>query len=407
MLYVLDAICGSGKSSAIFNQIKKNPNKKYIYVTPFLSEVNQRVPLELPNMDFNSPSNLLTTKMKDLKVLIQSGVNISCTHVLFSLLTVEIMEEIIESQYVLIIDEAVNCIGQIPKEFKVSDTEALLGGGFVIPQEGTRNQLVWNEEKFPNHDGKYRKIRNMCNMGMLYSYGGMFLMWEYPPKLMKELKEIYVLTYLFSGSDMKGWLEVNNVPYKYLNPQEVGLKSEKDIKALIRENLTIEDNRTLKLLRQSKTSLSASWFRNSDAATIKKYKGMIRSFVVKNKIKSDNLFWTTYKNQAKFLAGDGYSRGTSKIPLTEGVSPCFLPCNIRATNDYKDRQYCVYAMNRYKNPIEATYLLQQKAQVSEDDFALGEMIQFMFRGAIRENKPMTILILSKRMRGLLEEWLKE
>jgi hypothetical protein len=44
--------------------------------------------------------------------------------------------------------------------------------------------------------------------------------------------------------------------------------------------------------------------------------------------------------------------------------------------------------------------------VDSDMFALSEMIQFIWRGAIRQGKPMKVLILSERMRNLLIKWLE-
>ena len=57
----------------------------------------------------------------------------------------------------------------------------------VYIDDENRGRLVWNEDDYPDHDGKYAKIRSMCNMSMLYCYADTFLMFEYPPKLLKEL----------------------------------------------------------------------------------------------------------------------------------------------------------------------------------------------------------------------------
>ena len=40
---------------------------------------------------------------------------------------------------------------------------------------------------------------------------------------------------MFDGSDMRCWLDLNNVPYTILDNESLGLKSEKDIKAEIRK----------------------------------------------------------------------------------------------------------------------------------------------------------------------------
>lgn len=43
----------------------------------------------------------------------------------------------------------------------------------------------------------------------------------------------------------------------------------------------------------------------------------------------------------------------------------------------------------------------------EEQFALSEMIQFIWRSAIRDNKPIKLYIPSVRMRNLLEKWIEE
>jgi hypothetical protein len=52
------------------------------------------------------------------------------------------------------------------------------------------------------------------------------------------------------------------------------------------------------------------------------------------------------------------------------------------------------------------YLQSNGIDVDEDMYALSEMIQFIWRGAIRQGKPMKVLILSERMRNLLIKWLE-
>ncbi|MEG2695893.1 MAG: hypothetical protein RR966_15745, partial [Acinetobacter sp.] len=43
----------------------------------------------------------------------------------------------------------------------------------------------------------------------------------------------------------------------------------------------------------------------------------------------------------------------------------------------------------------------------EDIFALSEMVQWVWRSAIREGNPINIYVPSSRMRDLLERWLED
>lgn len=54
-------------------------------------------------------------------------------------------------------------------------------------------------------------------------------------------------------------------------------------------------------------------------------------------------------------------------------------------------------------------LLQKKkgVNIDEETWALSELIQWLFRSAIREENEINIYIPSKRMRSLLQEWLEK
>ena len=119
-----------------------------------------------------------------------------------------------------------------------------------------------------------------------------------------------------------------------------------------------------------------------------------------NKAKAGQIFWTTYKKYKEKLEHDGFRKGVSP------EMPAFLPLNTRATNRYKDYSFCMYAVNLYLNPVDLRYMRSQGVEPDLDTYALSEMLQFIWRGSIRKGEPMKVVVLSKRMRKLLEEWLK-
>jgi hypothetical protein len=404
LINVIDSMCGTGKSTKMFELIrqkaKENPEARFLYITPFLSEIDERVPKELPELDFYTPENKGRGKIGDLKMLIFEGKNIASTHALFQNLTVQIVDMLVDKQYTLVIDEALSCVGLLDRSLVPSDTRDLLKSGMVLINPDKRNQLSWNEAEYPEHDGRYSFVRSLCSLGVVYCYADTFLMFEYPPRLLSELKEVWILTYLFHGSDMRCWLELNNIPYTVVDNNSLGLLSEEELKKSIRANLTIIENRATNAKKQRDTTLSKGWFEKAKKEEIDKYKAMLRSCVVSNKAKAGEVFWTTYKDHQKRMQGAGYTKGVSDD------MPAFLPMNIRATNNYRNYSLCMYAVNIFKNPVEVNYLRANNIEPDEDMFALSEMIQFIWRGAIRQGKPMKVLILSERMRNLLIKWLE-
>ena len=57
---VVDAICGSGKTTWIFEYIRQHPERKWVFVSPYLDEAgegceNGRIQKELPDFNFKVP----------------------------------------------------------------------------------------------------------------------------------------------------------------------------------------------------------------------------------------------------------------------------------------------------------------------------------------------------------------
>ena len=109
--------------------------------------------------------------------------------------------------------------------------------------------------------------------------------------------------------------------------------------------------------------------------------------------------WTTLKGGENkkdkiriALTGKGYARG-------------FVPVNSRATNEYKNKNCCVYLVNRFINPIDKGFFEDKNVSVNENLWSLSELIQWLFRSAIRDDKEINLYIPSKRMRNLLISWL--
>ena len=73
--------------------------------------------------------------------------------------------------------------------------------------------------------------------------------------------------------------------------------------------------------------------------------------------------------------------------------------NMRATNDYKYKTHLMYIYNRYMKP---DLKMLFKTELNEDIYALSDLVQWVFRSAIRDNKPINLYLPSERMRNLIE-----
>ena len=52
---VIDAPCGKGKTSWAIQHMKENPHERFLFITPFLTEV-ERIKTECAELDFVDPS---------------------------------------------------------------------------------------------------------------------------------------------------------------------------------------------------------------------------------------------------------------------------------------------------------------------------------------------------------------
>ena len=100
----------------------------------------------------------------------------------------------------------------------------------------------------------------------------------------------------------------------------------------------------------------------------------------------------TYKAYIYDLKGRRYSKQ-------------FLSFTTRATNQYRYINNMAFMLNLFMNPNEVNYFIDQNVNVNEDLLAISDMLQWIFRSSIRDDKPINIYIPSFRMRNLLEKWL--
>ena len=106
--------------------------------------------------------------------------------------------------------------------------------------------------------------------------------------------------------------------------------------------------------------------------------------------------WTCFKDYADRLLGD---KGRYK--------DSFVQVGARATNDLSDRTHLAYIANRFVDPNIAKFFADKNIRIDPKDFALAEMLQWIWRSAIRLDREIWIYIPSSRMRWLLKDWMRE
>lgn len=262
----------------------------------------------------------------------------------------------------------------------------------MIDKDGYIN---WIDSEFAEKDFKYAEIRNLAMNHSLFYVNDKILMWNYPSEIFRAFKKIYIMTYMFDANIMYYYFKLNNIKYQVKSVTQINGKYElcqyykPDVR--IYKDLVHIDRTGIK--QKKDTALSSKWYERASKETKDKIKASIYNWV-RNivKAKSNEVMWTTFKEQKSKLQGKGYTGG-------------FVEWNCKATNDYSDKKYLAYALNVYPHVGIIQFFSQHGIKVNKDLFALSEMIQWVWRSAIRNGEEIHILIISDRMRLLFGEWL--
>ena len=209
---VIDSICGSGKTSWAIQEMNNNVDQKYIYITPFLDEID-RIKEECYNRYFCSPNpNKNGKKIDDFYNLLKKGDNIASTHSLFMNLNSKIIEELETQNYTLILDEAVNILEDM--KINKKDIKILLDSKKIEIDDSTK-KIKWIDDDYIGEDLKFSKLRNNCLNGDVYFINNSVMLWTFPVNIFKSFKEIYIMTYLFEGQIQKYYYDMYNIKYEY------------------------------------------------------------------------------------------------------------------------------------------------------------------------------------------------
>jgi hypothetical protein len=400
---VVDSIMGSGKTSAAINLMNSDTENNYIFITPYLPEV-ERVKTSCKDRKFYDPKiyskdGKLVRKFQSLHDLLANNKNIVSTHALFRRSNEETKELIHAGNYILILDEVMDVVEQL--DLKKNDLDILINQDLIYIKD---NIIYWNEEK-EDFDTRYNDIRDMALNHSLVFYKNTVLLWTFPVDVFKAFKEVYILTYMFEGQIQKYYYDFYNIEYDLftitndsekgytITPQtEDNSSIVKSIKEELKSKINIYDG-LLNNIGDPDFSLSSSWYEKKSSPTLKKLKNNILNYFQNiQKSKSNFNMWTTFDKHKSKLAGQGYTKG-------------FIPCNARATNEYKHKNTIAYTVNRYVNPIIYGFFSEKDISINQNLFALSEMVQWIWRSAIREGNEINIYIPSKRMRNLLIKWL--
>ena len=421
MIRVIDSIMGSGKTSYIIQELnnshKENESngftdgyepKRYIVATPYLDQIDA-IKSKVPHG--NEVERTEQNKSKNLVKLIEGKTEvIFCTHELLKGFSqFELLKD-----YILIIDESPDVIEIMSDNPEIDSENTILKEDLEIlkkaelTQEDANGFIEWKGEEYKGL--AYKKIypflrnkslisRNNCVYKLL------------PTELFQSAKETYICTYLFEGQNMFYYCKHFGLEFDYWHVEEINKTY------VLQEGQTPKEKREYKIDVYEgkyndigKTWLSKNWYRKKAKKDELEYLGKSIYNYLKTHLKTktgqetktEQVIWTSFVSYAEQIA-KGRKLITFNRNYKESNKCNFVPCSKRATNDYKERTKVVYAVNRFQNPQIVRFFAGQ--DYNQELFALQEMLQFIWRSAIRENEPIHLYVPSERMRNLLKQWL--
>ena len=417
----IDAMCGTGKTHMIIEWMKKNPEKRYLYISPMKSEVEERIPEDAAELDFQYPevNDVHKTKGDSLLSLLSEGHNIAFTHSLYSRMTKEHIAYVRDIGYTIIIDEEMTLIEPLSiaseedKGYTDEDIRYLYRDGKITIDEEDFGRVVWNWNDY-GWNGQYSKLKSMCDLAMVYCTKSLIdgthdeykmgsLVVELPISLIEVADRCISISYLFEGSIMDMFLQMKGIETRPFNTEEEQVSLRYDnthIKEEVRNLITFVN--TLSSNKVGKKKLSYSWYENEftreDANIIS---AAIRSVARYCNAHQEYVMWTLPKKRAE------KQRKNSVVVSPRGYSAkkCYVYCGCRATNKYEEKHTLIHGIYRHPNVTVKSYLQHYGYDVDIDNFALSEMIQWIWRSRIRNKESINLCILSRRMQILFEKWL--
>jgi len=384
----------SGKTSAAINKMNNDHENNYIFITPYLDEV-ERIIDNCSEKHFVQPEHKGKGKLDSLHYLLGNKQNIASTHALFQHYTSYTKDLLVQGDYILILDEVCQVVEIV--DLSKSDLTNILEKHAHVED----NLLIWDDH---DYKGRYDDIKTMALNKSLVVFGDCLIMWNFPVDIFKSFKEAYILTYMFKAQQQKYYYDFYNVQYEY-----IGVKNDNGIYSFSNEtkmpDYVFDLKNKIQILQDDKLNsiggdyynLSSSWF-DRDKNTRNKFllktlkKNITNYFTNKIKSSSNEAMWTTFKDHKNYLSGKGYTKG-------------FVSVNARATNEFRDKTNLAYCANIFLNPIIKQFFQTKDIKIYEEMYALSELVQWVWRSAIRDEKEINIYIPSSRMRDLLIDWL--
>ncbi|MCF8055439.1 MAG: DEAD/DEAH box helicase family protein [Desulfocapsa sp.] len=424
----VDSEMGTGKTTAIINEINNRTDTKYICVVPSLSEVERyQKCLCRDKMIFLSDEYCGTQKKTDLfhQAIATHKEIIVTTHALF----LEFLEDTFTTlAYELMMDE-------VPLSFQKSEAGWAVPSGLAahnvieeinvtdtLKQFQRKSDYVDSEEYSLKTSGRDAKqFLKTLAVKDIFQYQGHDVVFSMRLNKLSLFADVTILGYLYEHTDFWYWCRWKDIKVDHMTlsddhkiiPHDGSKPSGKQFSDLV------------EVIREKKPSLkkgfSFNWQDNnlcpkridSDVCTnnLKDLRASLRANFKNGRDKSK------FASNSDFIfvcakdSIDGLIHTKSK--LTKGFiseEKNWVYSTIRGTNEYSHKRHVAYLMNIHPFPPVEYVVSSLCPDVFDKDayretLALSQMIQALWRSAIRKGEKIRVYIPSERMADIFEDWL--
>lgn len=445
---VIDAPCSTGKTSWAIQEMNQHTETDYIYCTPLLDEI-KRIRNACNAARFREPiPDECTTKLDDFTELLEERYCIAVTHSTFLNADARTIDAMSSGKYTLILDEVLDVVrpfndtqivkSDISQTINKGDMKLLIRKKLIsIDDDGL---VQWIDESC--EDSKFSEVERLAKLNRLYYVRDSLLVCIFPPEVFTVLDNIYVMTHRFESSMLRAYFELFDIPYELASVKkddtgeyyvcdydpEIDLQFRRKMKGLI----TVYDGKYNFNGAQANTRnmFSSTWWDKRAAKSDLKLLSSYTRNYFKNlhaSARNEAIMWTCSSKHQGELSRERFLRAEHLTTISdeefalldkdtqEARLNCFVPCNMRASNNYSNRWALAYLCNLHYHPdLKGLFVDKnperirngEKAIVLDDDeFALSSLIQWICRSRLRNDEPIYLYIPSKRMRNLLLDWL--
>jgi len=400
---IIDKPCGSGKTTAMINGF--NNNDKYLVIVPLLSEVERVIKQseEVPFVQPHANDNEAGTKFASLEEQLLLGCNIVSTHKMYENL-VPLAKAGLLDDYHIIIDEVPDIVHPIASKSSTSIQEFYVACGYMEVDEDSgliKPTQKWIERQDEVSDTLSPKVLSAAMSGCLYLQDNKMFIWALPSTILQAGRSLTVLTYKSKGSMFLSYLRKLQLPYE--------VEEDEDLEAMFLEKaaslITVEDIPALSKHKLSYTGQQKGQRLAKYVSSLNNALKNLRARKLKG-VDVKNILITCKKDAWKAADNDNETKPGIFAKHSHISKATWVSNTTRGTNDFAHCSHLIYLYDQHPNQYLTRWLGNSSREFA-DQYALTELVQWVWRSRIRKGEPITLYLPCPRMRKLFEEWLKQ